>query len=78
MQGRAIFGRRLTATGELAAKRRGQQVKWMWSMLDERLRARLAGDARVKTRLPDLEAAVAAGRLAPGLAVEEIAEMVGL
>ena len=70
--------RRLGATGELDAKRRGQQVKWMWSMLDERLRARLAGDARVKARLPALEGAVAAGRLAPGVAVEEIAGLIGL
>ena len=29
--------RKLTETGEIAARRREQQVKWMWSMLEDRL-----------------------------------------
>src|SRR5712675_2408835 len=32
---------RMTASGELAARRRDQQVKWMWAMLEERVFARL-------------------------------------
>ena len=31
------IARALTRSGELAARRREQQVKWMWSMLEERL-----------------------------------------
>ncbi|MDI3471001.1 MAG: methylmalonyl Co-A mutase-associated GTPase MeaB [Pseudolabrys sp.] len=65
-----------TASGELAARRREQQVKWMWSMLEERMMARLRSDPAVRARLRQAEAAVAAGQLAPTLAVEEIAALV--
>jgi LAO/AO transport system kinase len=68
----------MTASGELAARRREQQVKWMWSMLEERLTARLRSDASVRGKLKAAEAAVAAGRLAPTLAVEEIAQLLGV
>jgi LAO/AO transport system kinase len=66
------------AAGDLAARRRAQQVKWMWSMLEERLTARLRGDAAVRAKLRQAEAAVAAGKLAPALAVEEIAKLLGV
>lgn len=66
------------ASGEFAAKRKQQQVTWMWSMLEERLFAKLRSDPELKKRLPQLEKAVAAGKLSPMLAVEEIAEAMGL
>jgi len=69
---------KMTASGELAARRREQQVKWMWSMLEERLTARLRGDPAVRAKLKQAESAVAAGRLAPTLAVEEIAALLGV
>src|SRR5580700_7033639 len=69
---------KLTASGELAARRGEQQVKWMWAMLEERLFAPLRSDRALKAALPKLEAEVAAGRLAPATAVEKIAEMLGL
>ena len=47
----------------------------MWSMLEERLFSRLKSDANVRARLPAIEAAVAEGRLAATLAVEQIAAM---
>jgi LAO/AO transport system kinase len=65
--------RKTTAAGEFDARRRSQQVKWMWSMLEERLLSRLRTEPAVKQRLPKLERAVADGELAPTLAVEEIA-----
>jgi LAO/AO transport system kinase len=68
---------RLTASGELAARRGEQQVKWMWEMLEERLFAPLRSDRTLKTALPRIEAQVAGGRLAPNAAVEEIADMLG-
>jgi LAO/AO transport system kinase len=74
----ATHRERMTKTGELAQLRREQQVKWMWSMLNDRLFARLKSDAGVRTRLPAIEAAVADGRLAATLAVEEIAGMMGI
>jgi LAO/AO transport system kinase len=69
---------RLTASGELAARRGDQQVKWMRSMLEERLYAPLRSDRAVKAALPQLEADVAAGRVAPAAAVEKIAGLLGL
>ena len=69
---------KLTALGELAQRRREQQVKWMWTMLDDRLFTRLKTDPALRARLPALEAAVAEGRLSPALAVDEIAQAMGL
>ncbi len=69
---------KMTASGELTVRRREQQVKWMWTMLEERLTARLRSDASVRTKLRQAEAAVAAGKLAPTLAVEEIAKLLGV
>jgi LAO/AO transport system kinase len=63
---------KMTATSEFTARRREQQVKWMWTMLEERLLARLHSDPAVKAALRQAEAAVAAGRLTPTLAVEQI------
>jgi LAO/AO transport system kinase len=65
-------------SGELTAKRRSQQVAWMWSMLEERLFAKLRSDPELKSRLPQIEKQVAAGKLSPMLAVEEIAGAMGL
>src|SRR5262249_48999167 len=62
------------ASGDFAARRRDQQVKWMWSMLEQRMLARLRADASVRAKGKKIEAEVAAGRLAPSLAAEEIAE----
>jgi len=69
---------RLTRAGEFAARRKEQQIKWLWTMLDERLIARLKSDPALKSRLPALEKAVAEGRLSPALAVEEITDAMGL
>jgi LAO/AO transport system kinase len=69
---------RMSAAGALAARRREQQVKWMWSMLEERVTARLRSDPALRARLPKLEAAVAAGRTSPAIAVDELAKSLGL
>jgi LAO/AO transport system kinase len=69
---------RLTASGELAARRGEQQVKWMWTMLEERLFAPLHSDRALKAALPRIEMDVAAGRLAPASAVEKIAAMLAV
>jgi GTPase len=67
-----------SATGEFAERRREQQIKWMWALLEERMMAKLRGDPAVRGKLRQVEAAVAASKLAPTLAVEEIAGMLGL
>jgi LAO/AO transport system kinase len=65
----------LSASGEIAARRGEQQVKWMWTMLEEQLFAPLRSDRTVRAALPRIEADVAAGRLAVNAAVEQIADM---
>ena len=59
-------------SGEHAAIRREQQVKWMWSRLEQRLLGRLKSEPGLRARLPQIEAAVAESRLSAVLAVEEI------
>jgi LAO/AO transport system kinase len=68
----------MTEAGELASRRRQQQVKWMWAMLEERILGKLRSDPGLRARLPRLEAAVAEGRMAPSLAVEELAVALGI
>jgi LAO/AO transport system kinase len=74
----SLHRERMTQTGELAARRREQQVKWMWAMLEERVYARLKSDASLRAKLPQIEAAVAEGRLSAAVAVEQIATAAGL
>jgi len=70
--------KKLTKTGEIAAWRREQQVKWMWSIFDDRLRNQLRSDRALRARLPQLEAEVSAGRLSPAVAADEIAQALGV
>jgi LAO/AO transport system kinase len=70
--------KKMTGSGELETRRREQQVKWMWTMLEERLTARLRSDASVRAKLRQAETQVAAGKLAPTLAVEQIAALLGV
>ncbi len=65
----------MNASGEFAARRRDQQVKWMWSMLESRMMARLRSDSAIRARVKKMEAEVAAGRISPAVAAEQIAEM---
>jgi LAO/AO transport system kinase len=70
--------RRLSASGAFAARRREQQVKWMWALVEEQLHGRLAADPALKVRVPQLEEAVAGGALSPALAADEIVQTLGL
>jgi LAO/AO transport system kinase len=63
---------KLTATGELQAKRSGQQVRWMWSMVEDRMRALLHDSPDVTTLLSSVEAQVQNGQLPASVAVEQI------
>jgi len=66
----------MNASGDFAARRRRQQVKWMWSILEQRMMARLRADASMRARVKKIETDVAEGRVAPALAAEKIAEMI--
>jgi LAO/AO transport system kinase len=69
---------KMQATGEFDARRREQQVKWMWTMLDTRIATRLRSDPALRKQLPRIEAEVASGKLSPALAVDQIAEALGI
>jgi LAO/AO transport system kinase len=69
---------RLRASGAFTARRREQQVKWMWALLEDRLRTHLTTDPALKAKLPKLERAVADGTLSPALAVDDIVATLGL
>ncbi len=70
--------RRLEATGELQAKRRAQDIGWMWALVDERLRERLSGDRDLRAQMGEIEGRVREGRATPGAAADEIAALIGL
>jgi LAO/AO transport system kinase len=63
-------GEALGATGEHAANRRAQQVRWFWSLIETRLFERFRRHPAAMRLLPQLEADVAAGTLTPPLAAE--------
>jgi LAO/AO transport system kinase len=49
----------------------------MWTMLDDRWKARLRADPAIRARVKSTEAAVALGRITPGLGADQIAEFLG-
>jgi LAO/AO transport system kinase len=69
-----LHRQKLTDSGELEAKRKDQQLRWMWSMLEDRLLTHLKSNEAVKRLLPDVEGDVLAGRLTPTLAVDRVLE----
>ncbi|AXB47010.1 methylmalonyl Co-A mutase-associated GTPase MeaB [Amycolatopsis albispora] len=64
----------LAASGELAEKRRRQNVDWTWSMVREQLLGRLSAHPRVRSVVPEVERAVRDGELTATLAAEQILE----
>jgi LAO/AO transport system kinase len=50
----------------------------MWAMFDDRLREHIHSDRSLRARLPQIEKAVAAGTLSPAMAVDEIAQALGI
>jgi LAO/AO transport system kinase len=47
----------------------------MWSMLEQRMTARLRSDATIRAKVKKTEAEVADGRITPAVGAEQIAEM---
>jgi GTPase len=62
----------MTASGDFASRRREQQVKWMWSILEQRTMARLRADASIRAKVRKIETEVADGRTTPSLGAEQI------
>ncbi|WP_323798056.1 methylmalonyl Co-A mutase-associated GTPase MeaB [Nisaea sp.] len=68
----------LSATGEFQAKRQNQQVRWMWSMVRDRLMARFEEDEAVRALVADLEADVAGNRQTASAAADRLLQTFGL
>ena len=64
----------LESDGRLREKRQGQQLRWLWTMIDDRLRQRLRDHPAVRERSEAIERKVKAGELPPTLAADELLE----
>lgn len=62
----------LTEAGEFEAKRRRQQVEWMWAMVRDAVLDRLLSSPGVREQRADIEQQVREGTLTPVLAAEQI------
>ena len=69
---------RLSETHGLALLRQGQQVKWMWSMVEDRLVSKLRNHPKIKAMVPAIEGEVVDGKLTPALAVERLFKAFGI
>ena len=63
---------KLSETGEFQTKRSEQQVRWMWSMLEDRMRAMLHENESVQSLLQHVEHSVESGELPASVAVENV------
>lgn len=63
---------RLEATGERAARRAEQQLRWMWSMVDDRLRESLHDSEPVRVAVQEVEPLVRTGELTASRGAETI------
>ena len=64
--------RRLEQSGELQIKRRQQALAWMWSLVDEGLKARFHQHPRIQQILPNLAREVERGQTAPTAAANQL------
>ncbi|NGX95284.1 MAG: methylmalonyl Co-A mutase-associated GTPase MeaB, partial [Candidatus Afipia apatlaquensis] len=62
----------MIACGDFETRRRQQQVKWMYTILEDRLHARLRSDPVIRAKVKQTEAAVANGRMTPAVAADTI------
>ena len=67
----------MISSSGLESRRREQSRKWMWSLIEERLKDNFVTDARVRHRLPELERQVLKGTRTPTGAAEELLQLVG-
>jgi LAO/AO transport system kinase len=64
----------LSGSGELAEKRSGQMLRWMWTLVEDRLISTLRADARIASLVGGLEANIRDGKLTPSIAADRILE----
>ena len=68
----------LTATGERAARRAAQNIRWMWRQVGDRLESALRAHPSVALLVPDLEFQVRQGVIPPGAAADRLLSAFGL
>lgn len=68
----------MTANGERAARRAGQNGRWMWAMVNDRLGRAFREHPRVAALAPTLEAQVLAGEVPASLAADQLLAAFGL
>lgn len=62
--------RKLTASGELSAKRNAQMLRWMWTLVEDRLVTSFRSNPAVASAVRKLEGDVLAGRVTPSIAAD--------
>jgi LAO/AO transport system kinase len=65
-------------TGELAARRRQQNLRWLWNIIDDRLRQAIRSHPAVDAVRASLEQDVAAGVVSPEAAARRILDEFGI
>ncbi len=66
----------MNASGDFASRRCAQQVKWMWAILEDRMKATLRSNPAIRAKVKQTEAAVADGRMTPTLAADTISALI--
>jgi LAO/AO transport system kinase len=69
---------RLTASGELAGRRRRQNLRWLWALVEDRLRQAVHRHPAVVAIRDDLERDVLAGTVPAAAAARRILEAFGM
>lgn len=69
---------KLSESGDLERMRRDQLLRWMWALVDDRLRSALHHHPDVQQVLGTVKAEVTAGRLPPTLGAMQILEAFGV
>jgi LAO/AO transport system kinase len=68
----------MKATGKLAERHRRQRVRWLWSIIEDRLRQAVRKHPDVRAIRDNLEAEVLAGDIPPEAAARKILDAFGL
>ena len=72
------YRKAMTDSGEWDEKRRSQQIRWMWSLVEDRLMTRLKSHPGVKSLMPALEKDIGAGKITPVVAMERLLSAFGM
>lgn len=62
----------MTETGEFTVRRRGQALSWMWTLIDEGLKARFHQNTTIAEKIPEISAKVKQELISPSAAAEAL------